>query len=105
MRGLALLFAWHFGQDHSSGDRWFAADKAKHFFTAALAQSMSFSALRAAGVSRTGSLVGATVVTGAVSVGKELYDLKFGGDPSLKDLTWDVAGMAAASALLVHSER
>lgn len=105
MRGLALLFTLHFGQDHTGRDRWFASDKAKHFFTAALAQSMSFSALRAAGVSRSGSLVGATVITGAVSVGKELYDLKTGGDPSLRDLTWDAAGIAAASALLVHTER
>lgn len=104
MRGLALLFSLHFGQDHTAGDRWFAADKAKHFFTAALAQSISFSALRAVGMSRNGALVGATVATGAVSVGKELYDRKSGGDPSLKDLTWDVAGMAAASALLVHTE-
>ena len=105
MRGLALLFSLHFGQDHAAGDRWFAADKAKHFFTAALAQSMSFSALRAVGLSRSGALVGATVVTGAVSVGKDLYDRTSGGDPSLKDLTWDAAGMAAASVLLVHTER
>jgi len=105
MRGFVLLFTLHFGQEHPVGDRWFAADKAKHFFTAALAQSMSFSALRAVGLSRNGALVGATVVTGAVSVGKELYDSKSGGDPSLKDLTWDAAGMAAASALLVHTEK
>lgn len=105
MRGLALMFALHFGQEHPSGDRWFAADKAKHFFTAALVQSMSFSALRTVGVSRTGSLIGASVLTGAVSVGKELYDRRTGGDASLKDLTWDAAGMAAASLLLAHTER
>jgi uncharacterized protein YfiM (DUF2279 family) len=105
MRGLALIFTLHFGQEHPGGDRWLSADKAKHFFTAALAQTMSFSAFRAVGLSRRGALVGATLVTGALSVGKEVYDQRTGGDPSLKDLSWDAAGMAAASALLAHTER
>jgi uncharacterized protein YfiM (DUF2279 family) len=105
MRGWALLFTFHLGQEHPAGDRWFSADKAKHFFTAAFVQSVSFSGLRATGLSRKGSLVGASVFTAGVSVGKEVYDKRFGGTPSAKDLAWDAAGMVAASALLHRTER
>ena len=52
MRGLVLMFTLHFGDEHPSGDRWFAPDKAKHFFTAAFVQSASFSGLRAVGAGR-----------------------------------------------------
>jgi len=46
MRGFLLLFSLHFGDEHPGGDRWFATDKAKHFFTAAFVQSASFGGLR-----------------------------------------------------------
>lgn len=105
MRGLALLFALHFGDEHPGGDRWLSADKAKHFFAAAFVQTASFSLLRSTGLSRSASLAGATLATGAVSVGKELYDRRSGGTPSFRDLTWDAAGAGAASLLLVHTER
>jgi uncharacterized protein YfiM (DUF2279 family) len=105
MRGLALVFALHMPPEHAGGDRWFSADKAKHFFTAAFIQSLSFSALRSTGIGKSGSLAGATIVAAGVSVGKELYDQRSHGDPSLKDLTWDGAGMLAASVLLGQTER
>jgi uncharacterized protein YfiM (DUF2279 family) len=105
MHGLLLLFTLHVGDGPASADRWFARDKAKHFFSAAFVQTISFSALRAAGASRKVSLAGATVTTSAVSIGKEVCDLEYGGDPSLRDLTWDAAGMLAATALLVHTKR
>jgi uncharacterized protein YfiM (DUF2279 family) len=100
VRAFAFVLAFHFGAEASGGDRWFAADKAKHFFTAALVESMAFSGLRATGLHRTPSLAGAVGVAGAVSIGKEVYDLRFGGDPSLKDLAWDGAGMFATATLL-----
>ncbi len=108
MRGLALLFTLHWGGgggDHSGGDRWFSADKAKHFVTAAFVQSASFSALRLTGANRGNALAGATLVASATSVGKEVYDQHSGGTASAKDLSWDAAGIVAASALLVHTER
>jgi uncharacterized protein YfiM (DUF2279 family) len=103
MRGLLLLFTLHFS-GAPRGDSWFAADKAKHFFASAFVQSTSFSLLRAGGVGRRDALRGATVVSSAVAVGKELYDMRFGGDPSLKDLAWDGAGIAAATVLLRHTQ-
>ena len=105
MRGFLLLFTLHLGDEHPKGDNWFAADKAKHFFTAAFVQSVSFSGFRSIRVGRSGSLVGASIVAASVSVGKEIHDAKSGGTPSGKDLTWDSAGMIAASALLHRTER
>jgi uncharacterized protein YfiM (DUF2279 family) len=105
MRGLLLLFTLHLGDDHRKGDRWLSADKAKHFATAAFVQSVTFSGLRVVGAGRTGALVGASVVTSAVSVGKEIHDRRAGGDFSVKDLTWDGGGLLAASLLLHHTER
>jgi len=104
MRGFLLLFSLHFGDEHPKGDTWFSADKAKHFFTAAFVQSASFGGLRALGAGRSWSLTGATVVSSGASIGKEIFDAKFGGTPSAKDLTWDAAGIIAASALLRRSE-
>jgi len=107
MRALVLVFALHARGDMAgdSGDRWFAIDKAKHFFMAAFVQSASFSALRLTGLGRHQSLVGATAIAGTVSIGKEIYDLRFGGDPSFKDLAWDGVGIVAASVVLNHTQR
>jgi uncharacterized protein YfiM (DUF2279 family) len=105
MRGFALVFSLHLGPQATPGDRWFSADKAQHFFTAAFVESLSFSAFRVTKLSRSRSLGAAAVTAGVVSVGKELYDWKYGGDPSLKDLTWDGAGMLTAGTLLRRTER
>lgn len=109
MRTLFLVFSFHLGggggATQPTKDSWFATDKAQHFFMAAFVQSLSFSGLRAVELSRGASLVGATVASSAVSVGKELYDAKHGGDPSVKDLTWDAAGIGAATLLLRRTQR
>ena len=89
----------------ADSDQWLAPDKAKHFFMAAFVQSGAFSGLRLAGIGRAGSLVGATAVASTVSVGKEVHDRCCGGDPSLKDLAWDGAGIVAASVLLRKTQR
>ena len=104
MRGFLLVFSLHFHDEHAGGDRWFSGDKAKHFFTAAFVQSASYGGLRYLGAGRTPSLVGASVVGAAVSIGKEVRDSRSGGYASGKDLTWDAAGMIAASALLRRTE-
>ena len=105
MRGWALVFALHFGQEHPRGDSWFGADKAKHFFTAAFVQTLSFGALRSVGMSYVGAIAGATVLSSGVSVGKEVRDRSSGGVMSVKDVTWDAAGIAAATVLLRRTER
>jgi uncharacterized protein YfiM (DUF2279 family) len=105
MRAFALLFTMHFGGEHPGGDRWFAPDKAKHFFMAAFVQSASFSALRSTGVRWNGSIAGATAATAIVSIGKEARDARTGGEASVKDLVWDAGGAAGATVLLHQTGR
>jgi putative lipoprotein len=98
-----LLFGLHGPGDHPGGDSWLGADKVKHFFMGAFVQSVSYSAVRATGAPHAASLAAATAVTASVSVGKELWDAHSGGTPSVRDLTWDVAGAGAATLLLRRS--
>lgn len=104
MHAFMLVFALHFGDEHPRGDGWFTSDKAKHFFTTALVQSASFSGFRATGMSRHQSLVGATAVSSGISIGKEAFDRRSGGEFSFKDLSWDAAGIVSMTALLRRTE-
>jgi uncharacterized protein YfiM (DUF2279 family) len=92
-------------EEHGGGDRWFSSDKVKHFFVAAFVQSVSYGTARAASVDHRSSLVGATVATTLVSVGKEVRDQRSGGHFSVRDLTWDAAGAAGATLLLERTVR
>jgi uncharacterized protein YfiM (DUF2279 family) len=103
MPGLGFVLTLHFGPVQAPvkrDDAWLSSDKVKHFMTSMFVESFTFSVIRATRVSKEGSLIGATAVTLGVGIGKELYDRKFGGDPSFKDLTADVAGIAASAALM-----
>ena len=105
MRGLALLVALHLGGEPRRPDPWFSPDKAKHFFLSAFVESLSFSTLRAARVSRDASLISAASISAGFGIGREIYDHYHPGTPSLKDLTWDLAGIAAASVALHQTTR
>jgi uncharacterized protein YfiM (DUF2279 family) len=105
MLALLLAIQLHAPGDHPGGDRWFGVDKVKHFFMGAFVQSVSYSAIRAAGGTHRGSLAGATGVTAGVSIAKEAWDAHAGGTPSVRDLVWDAAGGGAATLLLRHSAR
>ena len=108
IRGLVLVFSLA-GQPTarpaSAGDRWFASDKVQHFFSTAFVQSISYGALRTTGLGHGAALTGASLASAGAAVGKELRDLGGRGDPSVKDLTWDAAGAAAATVLLVRTVR
>jgi putative lipoprotein len=97
---LALVFALHSGVAAKRPDPWFSPDKAKHFFVSAFLESVSFSVLRAANVTRGRSLAGAAAVSAGFGVGREIHDHYHPGTPSLKDLTWDAAGIGAAAIVL-----
>ena len=97
MRGLVLVFGLH------AGDHWFGGDKVKHFFMSAFVESVTYSALRASNVRHDPALVAASSLTLGVGIGKEIHDHHAYGQFSVKDLTWDVAGNAAAAAVLVHT--
>jgi uncharacterized protein YfiM (DUF2279 family) len=97
MRGLVLVFGLH------ASDHWFGADKIKHFFLSAFIESVTYSALRASNVRHDPALIAASSLTLGVGVGKEIYDHQSYGHFSVKDLTWDVAGNAAAATVLAHT--
>ena len=86
-------------------DSWIGADKLKHFFVAAFAQSVAYSALQATKMRHDRALAGAWVVTAAVSVAKELHDSRTTGLFSVRDLVWDAAGAGVATVLIEHSMR
>lgn len=82
-------------------DRWFAEDKVKHFVASFVLTSLSASGARAAGLDAGASTwVGAGVGT-AFGAWKEVRDSRVpGATVSLRDAAWDLAGVAAASALV-----
>lgn len=105
MRGLLLVVTLGGGPEHRGGDRWFGPDKLQHFFVSAFVQSMSYAALRRAGAENDAAIGGASAVTMAVGVGKELRDRRVRGELSVRDLVWDAAGAGSASVLLVRTVR
>jgi len=85
-------------------DSWFGVDKIKHFFMSAFIESLTYSALQAAGVNRRPALGGAIGVTMAVGVGREVHDKRTPGNIfSVRDLTWDAVGAGAGAVLLSHT--
>ena len=94
--GMNLIFA----QSAVAGDSWFGIDKLKHFFLSAFATSVSFSALQAAGASKKTAMAGAIGASTAIGISRELYNLRTTKAFSLKDLTWDAIGTAAAATVL-----
>ena len=103
MRRFWLVFT--FAPQLAASDRWFGSDKIQHFVSSAFVQGMGYASLRASGISHTGALAGASVVTAAVGVGKEYHDRNTQGDFSARDLAWDAAGAAAMSVLLTQTRR
>jgi uncharacterized protein YfiM (DUF2279 family) len=100
-----LAFALSFGGRDDATDRWFGADKFKHFFASAFVQSVSYTSLRALDVSHGAAMTGASVTTAAVAVGKEIRDEQRGTGFSGRDLVWDAAGAASAALLLDRTRR
>ena len=102
-----LVFRWPVGGGGGGAparNTWFGADKVKHFVTSFFVQSVSYSALRLAGVRPHASLAGATAVTAAVGVAKEVHDRRSYGLFSTGDLLWDAAGIGTASVMLQRAK-
>ena len=87
-------------------ESWFDADKLKHFFLSAFTQSLAYSVTQVTtGGSRSSLLLGASIATTAVGIGKEVHDRRSSGLFSTRDLAWDAAGAGAATLLLVQTRR
>jgi len=105
LRGVVLVFSLHGAARPARPDAWLGEDKLRHFFTSAFVQGFGYGALRAAGASHAMALTGATTVTAAAGLGKEMWDLHGHGTPSVRDLAWDAAGAGSATVLLVRVAR
>ena len=106
LAGLCLALNVIFAQTAVVRDSWFGIDKIKHFFISAFIESVSYSALQAAGVNRRAALGGAIGVSAAVGVARELHDRRVPGNRfSYRDLTWDAIGIAAGTAVLKRTIR
>ncbi len=96
--GLALLLGCG-SASASDSDPWFGPDKALHFgFSAALAAG-GYAASSAWLDTRTARALAGGGFSFTLGAGKELYDLSGRGDPSFRDLTWDLVGAAVGVAL------
>jgi len=106
MRGFVLVFTLVGGPgEHPGGDRWFGPDKLQHFFASAFVQSFGYGGLRRIGARPNTAMAGASVVTAAAGVGKELHDRRSKGEFSVRDIVWDAAGAGSASVLLARTVR
>jgi len=80
-------------------DAWLGRDKLRHFGASTAIQIIGYGSLRLMGASRGSSTVGATMVTAAAGIAKELHDSRCGGRASMRDLVWDGAGALAGTGL------
>jgi uncharacterized protein YfiM (DUF2279 family) len=104
--GLSLAVNLVYAQAAVARDSWFGIDKIKHFFMSAFIESVSYSALQAAGANHRSAMSGAIGVTAVIGVGRELHDRRNPNNHfSVKDLSWDALGAGAGVVLLSHTKR
>ena len=101
---IALVFALAFVSRPaaaSEADPWFGPDKAAHFGVSVGLAAGGYAALCPWLESRNERALGGAGFSLTLGAGKELWDLAGHGDPSFRDLTWDVLGTAVGVALAV----
>lgn len=86
-------------------DRWFGADKGKHFLLAGFMQSVGYASLRSLDVRHGDAQAAAFGVTLALAVQKERRDRRAYGLFSVRDIVWSAAGALASAALLSRTAR
>jgi uncharacterized protein YfiM (DUF2279 family) len=80
-------------------DAWWAKDKALHFGVSAGIGAAGYAASSLVFESRTARASAGAGLALSAGVGKEIYDSLGHGDPSWKDLTWDLAGAVVGVGL------
>ena len=90
----------------AANDPWFARDKYLHAAVSAVVQGAAYSLFRRE-ARYTVAAQRASMVTVAVGVGKELYDLKHPARhrASWRDLAWDAVGGVGATVIVRQTER
>ncbi len=82
-----------------TADQWFGRDKVRHLGSSTAIQLMGYGGLRVGGASRHTGLVGASLVTFAAGIGKELWDARRGRVASWRDIAWDGVGLLVGTGL------
>ncbi|MGD8276580.1 MAG: hypothetical protein PVH00_01080 [Gemmatimonadota bacterium] len=80
-------------------DRWIGPDKLRHFFLSFGTTGFARAGAEAVGAGDAARWIG-PAVAGLAGIGKELSDRSRGWGFSLRDLAWDVAGIAMAVLVL-----
>jgi len=80
-------------------DPWFGRDKALHFGASAAIAAGTYWGAALVTDRQSTRLTAATAVALGAGIGKELWDLAGHGNPSWRDLAWDVVGTATGVAL------
>lgn len=102
VRGVALLAGWvTVGPTaaHAEPDPWFGHDKELHFAAAASIAVVGYAGTSLVTPNRAGRAGAALGLAAAAGAAKELADRAGYGDPSWRDLTWDVAGAVVGTAV------
>lgn len=84
-------------------DRWFGADKLKHFLASGAIQTAHYSVLRVAGAGQGEALAVGAAMTLGVGLAKEWSDGHGMSGFSWKDMTWNALGTGTASLLLART--
>lgn len=81
-------------------DEWFAEDKSQHFLLSFASVGFVFAGARYVGLPRRPAMAVAVTSAAGAGVWKEVTDRAAGGYFSMKDMTWNAAGIIGAVALL-----
>lgn len=96
-----VVACWALGCAPVRADPWLGTDKGKHFGASAVLATGGYAAsmLVVEEPWQRAALGGGFALT--LGVAKELYDATGQGDPSLRDLTWDVIGCVFGAGVSV----
>jgi putative lipoprotein len=105
--GVALVLFLHLdlaarpcrASGRDDADPWWGKDKALHFSASALIAADGYAAASLVSKREAVRVGAGSLLALAAGVAKEVYDTYAGGDPSPRDLTWDVVGAATGTAL------
>jgi uncharacterized protein YfiM (DUF2279 family) len=82
-------------------DPWFGTDKLLHFSVSAALSGGGYAASALVLEEPPARALAGAGFSLTMGIGKELYDLHTDGDPSMRDLVWDVAGTAVGVGIAV----
>lgn len=83
-------------------DPWLGEDKARHFAMSFAATAFAYAAARSA-LDPGHARIAAPAAAVAAGVGKEIHDARDGRWFSLRDMAWNLAGVALGLALIQHT--